>query len=284
MRKKVKEFLKDIIYYIVGGSIYSVAVTSFLSANEISPGGVTGVATLLNYLAALPIGAMVFIINIPLFLIAFLKLGKDFILKTAVATTVVSVLLDVFALVLAVPKIDLILASVFGGTLMGVGISVIMLRGSSTGGVEIVAKLCGVKYPYISMGRLMLLIDFMVVLISAIVYKNVQSALYSTVALYACSKIMDLILYGADKGKVIYIISSKPQDIVQDILNKVGRGATLIDIRGGYTGQNKQMIMCTVRRNQVHEVYGVVKHYDNGAFIVVSEAGEIIGEGFKAIK
>lgn len=281
MRKKVKEFLKDIIYYIVGGSIYSVAIIVFLAANEISPGGVTGVATILNYLFALPIGVMVFVINIPLFIIAFLKFGKGFIIKTTIATAVVSLLLDFLVLFLPIPKIDLILASIFGGTLMGLGVSLIMLRGSSTGGVEIVAKLFAVKFPYISMGRLMLIIDFSVVIISAFVYKNVQSALYSTIALYSCSKIMDLVLYGADKGKVLYIISDKAQDIVYDILKKIGRGASLIDIRGGYTGQNRVMVMCTVRRSEVHAVYSVVRNYDKQAFIVVSEAGEILGEGFK---
>ena len=164
---------------------------------------------------------------------------------------------------------------------MGLGVSIIMLRGSSTGGVEIVAKLVSVRFPYISIGRLMLFFDFLVVVFSAIVYKNVQSALYSVVALYACSKIMDLVLYGADKGKVIYIISDKAQYIVCEILNKVGRGATFLDVKGAYTGERRQMIMCTVRRNEVHNVYAAARQHDRSAFIVVCEAGEILGEGFK---
>lgn len=278
---KIKEFLKDIIYYIIGGCIYSVAVTVFLSANEISPGGVTGIATALNYIFSTPIGAVVFLINVPLFIIAFLKLGKGFIVKTAVATAIVSILLDSLAIVLPEMKIDLILASIFGGTLMGLGVSIIMLRGSSTGGVEIVAKLVSIKYPYVSIGRLMLILDFSVVVTSAFIYKNVESALYSTVALYACSKIMDFVLYGADRGKVIYIISDKAQYIVCDILNKIGRGATYLNVEGAYTGDERQMIMCTVRRNEVHNVYAAVRHYDKAAFVVVCEAGEILGEGFK---
>lgn len=281
MKTKIKEFLTDIIYYIVGGSIYAVSVTTFLAANEISPGGVTGIATVLNFLFKTPVGGVVFLINVPLFIIAFFKLGKSFIFKTAVATAVTSLLLDFLVIILPQMHIDLILASIFGGTLMGLGVSIIMLRGSSTGGVEIVAKLVSLKFPYVSMGRLMLLLDFSVVVLSAFVYRNAQSALYSTVALYSCSKIMDLILYGADKGKVIYIISDKAQYIVCDILNKVGRGATFLDVRGAYTGDKRQMIMCTVRRNEVHNVYAAAKHYDKSAFIVVCEAGEILGEGFK---
>lgn len=281
MKAKVKEFLTDIIYYIVGGCIYAVAVTTFLSANEISPGGVTGVATALNYLFQSPVGAVVFLINVPLFIIAFLKIGKGFILKTAIATAVVSLLLDTLVIVLPQMEIDLILASIFGGTLMGLGVSIIMLRGSSTGGVEIIAKLISLKYPYISIGRLMLFLDFSVVVVSAFIYKNIQSALYSTVALYACSKIMDLVLYGADKGKVIYIISDKAQYIVCDILNKIGRGATYLNVEGAYTGDKRKMIMCTVRRNEVHNVYAAARQHDPAAFIVVCEAGEILGEGFK---
>ncbi len=281
MKARIKEFLTDIIYYIVGGCIYAVSVTTFLAANEISPGGVTGIATVLNFLFNTPVGAVVFLINLPLFIIAIFKIGKGFIIKTVVATAITSLLLDFLVIILPQMHIDLILASIFGGTLMGLGVSIIMLRGSSTGGVEIIAKLFSLKYPYISMGRLMLFADFTVVVIAALVYKNVQSALYSIVALYSCSKIMDLVLYGADKGKVIYIISDKAQYIVCDILNKVGRGATFLDVKGAYTGESRQMIMCTVRRNEVHNVYATARQYDKSAFIVVCEAGEILGEGFK---
>lgn len=281
MKQRAKEILKDIIYYIIGGSIYSVAVTSFLASNEISPGGLTGVATVLNYLFNLPVGSTVFLINVPLFILGFIKLGKGFIIKTFTATAITSLLLDLSDVLLPTVKLDLILAGVFGGILLGLGISIIMLRGSSTGGVEIIAKLISLKFPFMSMGRIMLCLDFAVVCLTAFVYKNLQSALYSIVALYACSKTMDIVLYGADKGKVIYIISEKTQDIVRDILNEIGRGATTIDVCGGYTGQKSRMIMCAVRINEVHRVYTCAHRHDKGAFIVVAEAGEILGEGFK---
>lgn len=281
MRGKIKDFLIDLVYYIIGGIIYAVSVTTFLSANEISPGGVTGIATVLNFLFKTPVGGVVLLINIPLFVIAFFKFGKGFIIKTGVATAVTSILLDLLSIVLPKIKIDLILASIFGGTLLGLGISIIMLRGSSTGGVEIIAKLWAIKYPYISIGRIMLFFDFLIVTASAFIYKNVESALYSIITLYSCSKIMDLVLYGADKGKIIYIISDKTQYIVADILTKLGRGATYIEVEGAYTGSKKRMIMCTVRRNEVHNVYAAVRQYDEGAFIVVCEAGEILGLGFK---
>ena len=266
---------------MLGSIVYAIGVIGFLSSNEISPGGVTGIATVLNYLFSLPIGTMVFIINIPLLTLGFLKFGKGFILKTAIATFCSSVSLDIFENLLPRLKVDLILASVFGGSLMGLGISIIMLRGSTTGGVDIVAKLINLRYPHLSVGRLMLITDAFVVTLSSFIYKNVESALYSIVALYASSKIMDLMLYGADKGKIVYIISNKTQDIVSDILTVVRRGVTIIDVVGGFMGEKRKMIMCTVRRNEVNAVYKYARKCDENAFIVVAEAGEIFGEGFK---
>ena len=278
---KTKSIVTDFLFYILGSIAYSIAVIMFLSANEISPGGLTGIATALNYLFHFPIGTVVFLLNIPVLIVGFLKFGKYFILKTAVATVIASVLLDIFEAFLPQPKIDLILASVFGGILMGLGISIIMLRGGTTGGVDIIAKLINRRFSHIGIGRIMLIIDAFVVTLSALVYKNVQSALYSVVALYASSRIMDLLLYGADRGKIVYIISNQPQDIVSDIMTVVRRGVTVIDVTGGFSGENKKMIMCTVRMNEVSSVVKNVRKHDENAFIVVAEAGEIIGNGFK---
>ena len=278
---KAKTIITDFLYYIAGSSAYSVAVIMFLSANEISPGGLTGIATVLNHLFSLPIGTVVFILNIPVLTLGFFKFGKYFILKTALATLFVSVLLDIFEIFLPQTKIDLILASVFGGLLMGFGISLIMLRGGTTGGVDVIAKLINRRFPHISMGRIILTIDACVVALSALVYKNIQSALYSVVALYASTRIMDLLLYGADRGKIVYVISDKPQDIVSDIMTVVRRGVTVINVTGGFSGENKKMIMCTVRMNEVSSVVKNVRKHDDNAFIVIGEAGEIIGNGFK---
>ena len=266
---------------MLGSVIYSVGVLGFLASNEISPGGVTGIATVLNFLTDFPIGTAVFLINIPLLALGFVKFGKSFILKTAIATVCTSFVLDFFEPFFPKMQVDLILASVFGGSLVGLGISIIMLRGSTTGGVDIVAKLINSRYPHLSIGRIMLVADAFVVLLTAIVYKNTGSALYSIVALYSSSKIMDLMLYGADKGKIVYIISDKTQDIVSDILNLIKRGVTIIDVRGGFMGDKRQMIMCVLRRNEVHSVYKYVHKADKNAFIVVAEAGEILGRGFK---
>lgn len=278
---KIKAFLLDMLFYIIGSVIYAFGVIGFLASNKISPGGVTGVATVLNYLFSLPVGTTVLVINLPLLLLGLLKFGKSFILKTAISTVSSSLILDLFEVLLPKMQIDLILASVFGGSLVGLGISIIMLRGSTTGGVDIVAKLVNLRYPHFSVGKIMLITDAFVVMLSALVYKNAQSALYSIVALYASAKIMDLMLYGADKGKIVYIISDKTQDIVSDILTVIKRGVTIIDVTGGFNGDKRKMIMCVLRRNEVHEIYKYARKSDENAFIVVAEAGEILGRGFK---
>lgn len=280
-RKQLFSFLIDLLFYIAGGMIYSVAVLLFLTENEISPGGLTGIATILNYLFSLPIGTVVFILNIPLLAAGFIKFGGVFIAKTAVATAVMSLTLDISGLFMPKMKIDPILAALFGGLLMGLGISLFMLRGATTGGTDIIAKLINRKFPHLTVGRLMLAADAAVVGLSALVYKNMESALYAVIAIYASSRVMDLILYGADRGKIIYVITDNAKELSDSIMSLINRGVTLLDVTGAYTGTKRQMLMCTVRRHEVAAVCRLATNCDKNAFIIVGEAGEILGEGFK---
>ena len=271
----------DLLFYIAGGMIYSVAVLLFLTENEISPGGLTGIATILNYIFSLPIGTVVFILNIPLLAAGFIKFGGVFIAKTAVATAVMSLTLDISGLFMPKMKIDPILAALFGGLLMGLGISLFMLRGATTGGTDIIAKLINRKFPHLTVGRLMLAADAAVVGLSALVYKNMESALYAVIAIYASSRVMDLILYGADRGKIIYVITDNAKELSDSIMSLINRGVTLLDVTGAYTGTKRQMLMCTVRRHEVAAVCRLATNCDKNAFIIVGEAGEVLGEGFK---
>lgn len=281
-KKSGAVLVTDLLSFIAGGVIYSVAVLLFLSANEISPGGLTGIATVLNYLFMLPIGTMMFLLNIPILIIGFIKFGGIFILKTTVSTVIISIILDVAEAVLPTVAIDPILAAVFGGLLMGIGISIFMLRGATTGGVDIIAKLINRRFPHMTVGRLMLLADAVVVALSAFAYKNIESALYSVIALYASSRVIDMMLYGADKGKIVYIITEKSAEMSREIMSLVKRGITVIGVTGAYTGRPLNMLMCTVRRNEVSAVCRLARENDKNSFIVIAEAGEILGQGFKA--
>ena len=281
MRIRVKKIIVDILYFVAGAIIYSVSVNVFLSPNGISPGGFTGVAAVINHITNIPTGTMLFVFNIPVLIVGYIKMGGMFILKTSFVTVMVSLSLDVSAKLLPVIRADGILVSMFGGILMGIGLSLILLRGATTGGIDIIAKFINRKYRHLSVGKIILMADGVVILLNALVYRNAESALYSIVAMYMGTRLMDVLLYGADKGKIIYIITNLPDEICNEINNTVGRGVTKLSVIGGYTGETKIMLMCTVRVHEVAAIHDLVKQYDDRAFMVVSDAGEIIGEGFK---
>lgn len=281
MKKNIRKNTFDIIYFFIGAMVYSIAVNIFLSPNGISPGGFTGVAAVINHITNISTGTMLFIFNIPVLIFGFIKMGGIFIFKTAFVTILVSFSLDLTAEFLPALQTDGILSSMFGGILMGIGLSLILLRGATTGGIDIIAKLINKKYRHLSVGKIILMADGVVIVLNAIVYKNAESALYSIIAMYMGTRLMDVLLYGADKGKIIYIVTNNPDKICKEINYCIGRGVTKLSVVGGYTGENRTMLMCMVRVHEVGGVQDIVKQYDNCAFIVVSDAGEIIGEGFK---
>jgi len=277
------EFLKNFIWYIIGSILYAVAVAVFIAPNEISPGGLTGVSTIVNYLFSLPTGAILLILNIPILILGFLKFGGKFIINTSVVTVLSSVALTYAETFLPIFKGEKILASIFGGILLGMGISTIMLHGATTGGVDIVAKIINRKWRHFTVGKIILVLDGAVVLMAVIAYKNFESALYSMVSMFASSRIMDSLLYGGDRGKMVYTITDAHKEICEGINSELLRGVTVIEATGGYTGANHKMLICCVRAYEVATLYSIIEKYDPNAFITVIEAGEIIGEGFKKI-
>ena len=277
----LKRIFKNYFWYVIGSIIYSISVTVFISANEISPGGITGIATVLNYLIGVPSGITLFILNIPILILGFIKFGGKFIINTTIVTGIISIIMTVTEQIIKPIAVDKILAAVFGGVLLGLGISIIMLHGSTTGGIDIIAKLINKKFRHITVGKIIMMFDVFVVLLAVVVYGNLESALYSVISMFACSTVLDRLLYGSDRGKVIYIITDKWEEISKTIVNELSRGVTLIDVKGGFTGNSKKMLMCSVRPYEVAGIYRVIESIDNSAFIIVTEAGEIIGEGFK---
>lgn len=281
MKKKAVAFIKDILIIALGSFIYASAVSMLISANRLSAGGFTGISTLANHLWGIPSGAVLLILNIPVIIAGFIKLGARFIAKTALATVLVSLSLEITDTLLPRFATDKILAGVFGGILMGVGLSLVLLRGATTGGVDIIAKLINKRFRHLTVGRLLLIMDAAVIALAALVYRDIESALYSVISLYASASVMDTVLYGADRGKLLHIISSHPDEICHKITTSLERGVTKIAATGGFTGQDRTMLMCTLRRHEVSAVYAIIEQIDPDAFVVVSDAGEILGEGFK---
>lgn len=277
----LKKYMNDYLWFVFGSVIYAVAITLFISPNEISPGGITGIATILNYLLGLPTGFTVFILNIPILILGYCKCGKGMIINTTVVTVITSFALTVTENLFSTFKMDKIIASIFGGILLGFSISIIMRHGATTGGVDIIAKIINRKYRHITIGKIILMTDVAVVLLAVLAYGKLESALYSVVTMFSSSKVMDYMLYGSDRGKLVYIITDKPGEVASTLVKDLARGVTILDVTGGYTGEKRKMLMCSVRPYEVSALYSIIEEFDPKAFITVTEAGEIIGEGFK---
>ena len=286
MKKTVFSAMRTtVIDYLIiasGAMIYALSVAMFTSPNNIAPGGLTGVATMLNFLFALPIGTLIFVMNIPLFIWGAIENGLGFLTKTIIATGFVSVAIDVFTLIVPAYQGDTILASIFGGILNGVGLGLVFYRGGSTGGADIVALNINKRMPHISTGTIILFIDFITLIMAFFVYKSLESMLYAAVTIFVATKVIDTISYGTSRGngKLMFIITKHYDEVSQVIMKDLERGVTLLDGEGAYSGEKKRVVMCAVRPQQVFKIQNAVKNVDPNAFIIVTTAGMIKGHGF----
>lgn len=271
----------DGLFYLLGSVLYALSVNIFTAPNQIAPGGVTGVATLFNFAWGLPIGTMILIINLPLLLASWFRLGKAFTVRTLIVTVLSSVVIDTTASFLPPFQGDRMLVALFGGVLAGAGLGLIYMRGATTGGTEVVARLLERKFRYIPIGRLILLVDALVVAASALVYRNVESALYAMVLIFVSTSLMDALVYGGDKGKMLLIMSKKEREIADEVLDRMERGVTLLNATGAYTGGQRRVLLCAVRRSEMYQLRSIVMDIDPGAFMIVVSTDEVLGEGFK---
>ncbi len=278
-----KRCIKDFLYWLIGCAVYSFSVVSFLEPNKISPGGFTGVATILSAVTPIPSGTILLILNVPLMLFALKKLGGGFILKTVAVTFILSSTLNIAEIMFPKFSLNPVLAAVFGGIISGFGISLILISGATTGGVDIIAHFINSKRPHISVGRVIMVFDALVIMLSAFIYANIESALFSLIAIYAATQVIDSMLYGADKGKIVLIVTKKSGTIVERVSTELGRGITRVSSKGGFTGEDNELLLCAVRKYEVANLITLIKEADTKAFTVITDAGEIIGQGFKNI-
>ncbi len=283
VKTKTKRLVLDSGFYVLGSVLYALSVNVFSAPNQIAPGGVTGVATLLNYAFHLPIGTMILVINLPLFIAAWRKCGKGFTVRTVIVTVLSSLVIDISEKFLPVFHGDKILVALFGGLLAGAGLGLIYMRGATTGGSEIVARLLERKLRHIPIGRLILLVDALVVATSALVYKQLESALYAMVLIFVSSLVMDALVYGGDSGKMLLVMTSKEELVAKTVLEKMGRGVTMLNATGAYTGRETRVLLCAVRRSEVYHLRTIVQDIDPHAFMIVVSTEEVLGEGFKAL-
>ena len=281
-RSKIQEFLIDTLFFVISGILYSIAINYFLSKNNILNGGFTGIATILNFLFGLPIGTVIFIMNIPLFFIAFRKLGVRFVLRTIWATFINSIFIDLGAF-LPVYQNDLLLSSLFGGALVGLALGIIFIRNATTGGVDIIAKLIKLKFPHISIGRSILLFDACIVILGGIVYRNIESILYAAVVIFVSAQVLDYVIFGVSRGAMILIISEQSEKLCNMIINDLDRGVTILKAQGGYSKNDKDVLLCACFDNQTHKLIKKIKSVDEAAFFIVTQSKQILGKGFKNI-
>lgn len=279
----IKAIIKKIILIVAASIIYAAGVTLFLDKKDIVPGGVTGMAMIINRFTQIEIGTIIFMFNVPLLIIGAWKFGWKFMFTTLLSIAVSSVFMNIFTF-MKPPTEDTLLISLTGGGLVAIGLGYIFKAGATTGGTDIIVNLIRLKYKHITTGRVFLIVDVIVILLFLILFGNVDSALYSVIAVLVCTEILDMILYGKDEAKLLYIISKseeKENTLVKSFLDELGVGVTYLKGFGAYKNKEKKVIMCAVKKQQLPKAKELVHAIDSSAFMIVTSATEILGEGYK---
>lgn len=264
----------------LGAVVYALAFDWFVAPNQIAMGGVTGLAQIVNALVpVLPVGVLSILVNVPLFLAGWRLLGGRLLVSSLYAMAVSSLAIDVIAWMHTFPPMDPILATLYGGAGMGVGLGLVFSQGATTGGTDIIGKLLKLKFPWLPIGKLVMIPDMVVVILAAVVFGTVNAALYGLIQMYLLSKVMDMILYGWDTSRVAYIITDRWEETVQGLLD-MNRGVTLLQGKGAYTGAEKQVLLVAFRQREIVPIKRMLREIDPKAFFIVCDAHEILGEGF----
>lgn len=278
---KIAKMLYKIFKVILATCLYSAGVALFLDPNNLAPGGVTGVSILLNRLIHVETGTLILLLNIPLLIIAWRKFGLRFVAGTLSSLVLISVFTNMFEKLEPITT-DLLLAAVAGGICIAVGLGTVLKNGLTTGGTDIVVRLLRLKHPHLKTGSLFLIVDLIVISGSLLVFRDFEKAMYAVIAIMITSWVLDLVLYGKDEAKLIYIISDEPARIAKQLLEDLDVGVTYLEGTGAYTDKKKKIIMCVVRKRVAPKVEEVVKSIDSGAFMIVTSASEIFGQGYKS--
>ncbi|MGE4284931.1 MAG: YitT family protein [Clostridia bacterium] len=266
---------------VIGSAMTAIAINMFLSPNRIAPGGVSGIGIIVYYLFHFPVGISMLVMNIPLFIVGIRHMGGIFGIKTLFSTVLLSIIIDSTTFLPVVTR-DPLLASIYGGIIMGAGLGLVFHSGATTGGTDLAAKIVHKFMPSITLGQILLAIDFGVIVFAAIVFKDYELALYAIITLFAASQVIDALLEGVNFAKVVFIVSNKSGCIAERIMKELDRGVTGLDGTGMYTGQDKTVLMCILRRAEIPMLKSIVKEVDNNAFVILSDAREVLGEGFKS--
>ena len=280
LKGKVKTAVIESLGTVVGAAIMAFGVSSFLLPNQLSSGGVSGLATITYYLLDIPMGTMILTINIPLFIFAGYRIGKKFFIKSLIGTISLSIFIDVLDIFPPVTT-DRFLAAIYGGVVIGIGTAIILKVGASTGGTELVTNLIKTYNPYILISKYLTIIDIVIVSLNVVFLGHIEIGLYSAIAIYIYGKLIDIIFEGVYFTKLLFIISDKNEEISEAIVKEVKRGVTGLYGKGMFQNKEKLILMCAASRRDIYKIKGLARKIDKKSFIVVANAREVVGKGFK---
>ena len=284
-KQKLLHFLQCLVLLTVGASIYGFGIAVFLDPNHLAPGGVSGLSIIINSLVDIGPGVWIFMINIPIMIIGLIVFKFKFLMGTLYAIALSSAIIEIidrgFSHLIPDMQDHLLLAAAAGGVLVALGIGLVFRGGGSTGGFDIIVKLLRRKFRHMKTGVLYLALDVTVITLSAIVFHDVLVAMYAVVTVFTNSTVLDLVLYGKDNAKMVYIVTDHPDAVADRLMKEVETGVTLLHGEGAYTKKNKKVLMCVLHDQQYPMLRDVVKQEDKHAFLIVTKATEIFGEGYK---
>lgn len=282
MKINYKKFIWDLFLLTLGSIIFAAGVACFLDPNSIASGGVSGIAIIITkFIDLLPTGTVIALINVPILLVGTIVFGFKFLASTIYAVLVSSLAVNLFGEYVGALTSDLLLASVAGSVLVGAGVGLVFRTGATTGGTDVIVKLLRLKFRHIPTGLVFGFVDGCVCAISGIVFKNIELTIYAAISLMVASTTMNKLLYGSDSARMIYIISTDNKEIARRLMAEVDVGATYMHGNGAYTGKNYDVLMVVLRAKQLPRARDIIKETDDGAFMIVTNATSVFGEGFK---
>ena len=269
-----------VIDTVLGSTIFALGFSLFLSPNDMSAGGISGLALIFVELTGLgTVGILSILINLPLFILGGLKIGKRFFAGSLLGMTLSSVLIDLFAL-LPIPVIEPLVAVLYGGVLCGLGLGIVFICGTSTGGSDILVRLLKLRYRNVPIGQISLYFDAAVVVLTGLVFHDVTKSLYTGITVFLCSQVIDAVAYRFDYSKVVLITTSEHQRVADAIGQKLDRGATFLHGEGSYSHREMKVVLAAVKKQQLAELKELVMAIDPNAFVIVQEAHQVLGDGF----
>ena len=278
--RKTGRIAADILYDIAGSILYAAGIWTFAKNADFAPGGISGLSLILNHIWGFPLGLTTLLLNLPLAIISYKVVGKEFLLKTAVSMVISTIFLDLIFPLTPIYRGHRILAAVYSGVCLGAGMALFYMHGSSSGGIDFIAMVVKKKKPYFSLGVITMVIDIVIITLGWPAFGNVDAVLYGVASTSAAAIVVDKILYGIAAGTLAIVITEKGREAARQISEVTDRGVTILGGTGNYTGEGREVLLCACSKSEAYRVKNAALEADEGAFLMFTETSEVFGEGF----